>query len=104
MSHPLGSGNWGRVQRIDEGSEFSVHRIELKPGAEVSRQVEHGRAEHWVVAQGTACVAFGSERRQLQQSESILLRAGAVYQLQNTAEVPLQLIEIQTTANSRDLQ
>ena len=104
MSHPPASGNWGRVQGIDEGSEFSVHRIELKPGAEVSGQVERGRAERWVVAQGTACVAFGSERRQLQQSESILLRAGAVYQLQNTAEVPLQLIEIQTTANSRDLQ
>ena len=99
MSHPLGSGNWGRVQRIDEGSEFSVHRIELKPGAEVSRQVEHGRAEHWVVAQGTACVAFGNERRQLQQSELILLQAGAVYQLQNTAKVPLQLIE-----NSDDRQ
>lgn len=104
VSHPLGSGNWGRVQRIDEGSEFSVHRIELKPGAEVSRQVGHGRAEHWVVAQGTACVAFGNERRQLQQSESILLQAGAVYQLQNTAKVPLQLIEIQTSGGSPDLQ
>ena len=104
VSHPLGSGNWGRVQRIDEGSEFSVHRIELKPGAEVSRRVGYGRAEHWVVAQGTACVALGNERRQLQQSESILLQAGAVYQLQNTANVPLQLIEIQTSGGSSDLQ
>ena len=104
VSHPRGSGNWGRVRRIDEGSEYSVHRIELEPGAEVSRQVGHGRAEQWVVAQGTACVAFGNERRQLQQSESILLQAGAVYQLQNTANVPLQLIEIQTSGGSPDLQ
>ncbi len=104
LSHPAGSGNWGRVRRIDEGSEFSVNRIELEPGAEVSRLVGHDRTEHWVVAQGTACIAFGNERRQLQQSESILLQAGAVYQLQNTATVPLQLIEIQTTANSRGIQ
>ncbi len=104
MSHPLGSGNWGRVQRIDEGSRFSVHRIEIEPGAEVSRRIEHGRAEHWIVAQGTACIAYGNETRQLQPSESILLQAGAVYHLQNTAEVPLQLIEIQTIPNNRELQ
>jgi mannose-1-phosphate guanylyltransferase/mannose-1-phosphate guanylyltransferase/mannose-6-phosphate isomerase len=66
--------------------------------------VRHGRTEHWVVAQGTACIAFGNERRQLQQNESILLQAGDVYQLQNTATVPLQLIEIRKTADKRDLQ
>lgn len=104
MSHPPGGGDWGRITGIDEGAEISVNRIELEPGIEVSRQVGHGRAEHWVVAQGTACIAFGNERRQLQQSESILLQAGVVYQLQNTATVPLQLIEIRPTANSRDFQ
>jgi mannose-6-phosphate isomerase-like protein (cupin superfamily) len=104
MSHPSGSGDWGRVKGIDEVSEISMNRIELEPGTEVSRQVGHGRAERWVVAQGTACIAFGNERRQLQQSESILLQAGAVYQLQNTATVPLQLIEIRPIANSRDFQ
>jgi len=95
-SHPPDRSSWGWLQRVGEGEDFSVRRLEVNPGAEVLREVGQGRAEHWVVAQGTASIAFGNETKQLRQSESIHLHAGATYRLQNTAAVPLHLIEIQT--------
>ena len=106
-SHLPDRGSWGSVRRVEEDDQCAINRIEVNPGARVSRHVAPGRAEHWFIAQGIASIAFGDETKLLHQSESMHLQAGAVYHLQNMAAVPLHLIEIQTLASvarERELQ
>lgn len=86
---------WGKYDSIDAASRYQVKRITVKPGAKLSVQMHHHRAEHWVVVCGTASVTLDGETRLLCENESIYLPVGAVHALENPGKIPLELIEIQ---------
>lgn len=87
---------WGCYQSIDVGKRFQVKRITVNPGARLSSQMHHHRAEHWVVVEGTANVSVGEVTRLMQENESIYIPIGAVHRLENPGKVPLHLIEVQS--------
>jgi mannose-1-phosphate guanylyltransferase/mannose-6-phosphate isomerase len=87
---------WGNYRTIDGGGRFQVKRITVKPGARLSLQRHHHRAEHWVVVHGTAMVQLGDERRLLCENESVYIPIGTEHRLENPGKLPLQLIEVQS--------
>lgn len=89
---------WGKYDSIDAAQRYQVKRITVKPGAKLSVQMHHHRAEHWVVVCGTANVTLNGETRLLCENESIYLPVGAVHALENPGKIPLELIEVQVGA------
>lgn len=87
---------WGKYDSIDQGAQYQVKRITVNPGAKLSVQMHHHRAEHWVVVSGTAEVTKDQETLLLSENESIYLPIGCVHALKNPGKIPLELIEIQT--------
>ncbi len=87
---------WGSYDSIDNGERFQVKRIEVKPGASLSLQMHHHRAEHWIVVTGTALVQRGEEEIMLAENQSIYIPLGEKHRLTNPGKVPLQLIEVQS--------
>jgi mannose-1-phosphate guanylyltransferase/mannose-6-phosphate isomerase len=89
---------WGSYENLDLGEGFQVKRITVKPGAALSLQMHHHRAEHWIVVQGTARVTRGDEVLLLAENESTFVPVGAVHRLENPGTIPLELIEVQSGA------
>lgn len=87
---------WGKYDSIDHGERYQVKRITVKPGAKLSVQMHHHRAEHWIVVSGTAKVTNGTETFLLAENESTYIPVGAVHALENPGKVDLELIEVQT--------
>lgn len=87
---------WGSYDSIDMGERFQVKRITVKPGAALSLQKHHHRAEHWVIVSGTAEVTRNEEVFLVAENESTFLPLGAVHRLRNPGKVPLELIEVQS--------
>lgn len=87
---------WGSYDSIDMGERFQVKRITVKPGAALSLQKHHHRAEHWVIVSGTAEVTRNEEVFLLAENESTFLPLGAVHRLRNPGKTPLELIEVQS--------
>lgn len=87
---------WGSYDSIDMGDRFQVKRITVKPGAALSLQKHHHRAEHWVIVSGTAEVTRDEEVFLVAENESTFLPLGAVHRLRNPGKVPLELIEVQS--------
>lgn len=87
---------WGSYDSIDMGPRFQVKRIIVKPGAALSLQKHHHRAEHWVIVSGTAEVTRNDEVFLLTENESTFLPLGAVHRLRNPGKAPLELIEVQS--------
>ncbi len=87
---------WGWYDSIDEGSRFKVKRILVKPGASLSLQKHHHRAEHWIVVQGTAEITCGSEILLLKENQSTYIPLGEVHRLSNPGTIPLEIIEVQS--------
>lgn len=87
---------WGSYDSIDMGERFQVKRIVVKPGAALSLQKHHHRAEHWVVVSGTAEVTRDEEVFLLTENQSTYLPLGCVHRLRNTGKMPLELIEVQS--------
>lgn len=87
---------WGSYDSIDMGDRFQVKRITVKPGAALSLQKHHHRAEHWIIVSGTAEVTRNEEVFLLAENESTFLPLGAVHRLRNPGKVPLELIEVQS--------
>jgi mannose-1-phosphate guanylyltransferase/mannose-6-phosphate isomerase len=87
---------WGTYRRIDRGDRFQVKRIVVQPGARLSLQMHHHRAEHWIVVSGTARVTRDGEAFLLRENESTFIRAGQTHRLENPGRVPLHLIEVQS--------
>jgi mannose-1-phosphate guanylyltransferase/mannose-6-phosphate isomerase len=56
IHHAVVHRPWGTYEGIDSGPRFQVKRIVVNPGAKLSLQMHHHRAEHWIVVQGTALV------------------------------------------------
>ena len=87
---------WGWYDSIDSGSRFQVKRIMVKPGATLSLQKHHHRAEHWIVVRGTAEVTNGDQVILLSENQSTYIPLGQVHRLANPGKVPLEIIEVQS--------
>ena len=87
---------WGNYETLDETSRFKVKRIIVNPGAQLSLQMHHHRAEHWVVVKGTAKVTCGEETLILTEDQSNYIPLGTLHRLENPGVIPLEIIEIQT--------
>ena len=87
---------WGYYDSIDFGERFQVKRLVVKPGAKLSLQMHHHRAEHWVVVSGTAEVTNGDQSLMLKENESTYIPIGATHSLANPGEIPLEIIEVQS--------
>ncbi|NYS60317.1 mannose-1-phosphate guanylyltransferase/mannose-6-phosphate isomerase [Vreelandella salicampi] len=87
---------WGCYRGIDLGERHQVKRITVKPGAQLSLQMHYHRAEHWIVASGTAKVTCGDRTFLLRENESTYIPMGETHRLENPGKVPLQLIEVQS--------
>ncbi|MCU8104650.1 mannose-1-phosphate guanylyltransferase/mannose-6-phosphate isomerase [Shewanella sp. SM101] len=87
---------WGKYDSIDNGDRFQVKRITVKPGAKLSVQMHHHRAEHWIVVSGTAKVTNGDKDILLTENQSTYIPVGVVHSLENPGKVPLELIEVQS--------
>jgi mannose-1-phosphate guanylyltransferase len=87
---------WGKFDTIDRGERYQVKRITVKPGAKLSVQMHHHRAEHWVVVSGTARVTNGEKVFLLSENESTYIPIGVVHALENPGKVELELIEVQS--------
>jgi mannose-1-phosphate guanylyltransferase/mannose-6-phosphate isomerase len=89
---------WGWYDSIDSGPRFQVKRIMVKPGAALSLQKHHHRAEHWIVVSGTAEVTCGDKKILLTENQSTYIPLGEVHRLANPGKVPLEIVEVQSGA------
>ena len=89
---------WGYYDSIDAGSRFQVKRIVVNPGAALSLQMHHHRAEHWIVVRGTARVTRGDETFLVAENESTYIPIGTRHRLENPGKVALEIIEVQSGA------
>ena len=87
---------WGHYDSVDFGERDQVKRIYVKPGAKLSVQMHHHRAEHWIVVKGTAKVTRDDETFLVAENESVYLPIGAVHALENPGKIGIELIEVQT--------
>lgn len=87
---------WGWYDSIDNGPRHQVKRIMVKPGASLSLQMHHHRAEHWIVVSGTAEVTNGDQVTMLTENQSTYIPLGQVHRLRNPGKVPLEIIEVQS--------
>jgi mannose-1-phosphate guanylyltransferase/mannose-6-phosphate isomerase len=81
---------------VDAGPRFQVKRIVVKPGATLSLQMHHHRAEHWIVVSGTAKVTRGETTYLLSENESTFIPLGTTHRLENPGRVDLEMIEVQS--------
>jgi mannose-1-phosphate guanylyltransferase / mannose-6-phosphate isomerase len=89
---------WGSYDGIEKGERFQVKRIVVDPGAALSLQMHHHRAEHWIVVRGTARVTRGEETFLLSENESTYIPVGTKHRLENPGKIPLEIIEVQSGA------
>ncbi|MCI0439099.1 MAG: mannose-1-phosphate guanylyltransferase/mannose-6-phosphate isomerase [Chloroflexi bacterium] len=87
---------WGSFETVDIGPRFQVKRLTVNPGAALSLQMHHHRAEHWVVVKGTAKVSRGNETFLLTENQSTYVSVGTPHRLENPGSIPLELIEVQS--------
>lgn len=87
---------WGSYDSIDSGERFQVKRLTVKPGAEMSLQLHHHRAEHWIVVAGTARITRGDETFLLEENQSTYIPLGAKHRIANPGKIPLHIIEVQS--------
>lgn len=89
---------WGWYESLVVGKRFQVKRIHVQPGAALSLQSHHHRAEHWIVVEGTAKVTVDDQVKLVSENQSVYIPLGAVHRMENPGKVPLTLIEVQTGA------
>ncbi|MFQ3190388.1 MAG: mannose-1-phosphate guanylyltransferase [Paraglaciecola sp.] len=87
---------WGIYDSIDNGERYQVKRITVKPGAKLSVQMHHHRAEHWIVVSGTAKVTNGDKTFLVTENESTYIPIGQIHALENPGVLPLDMIEVQS--------
>ena len=87
---------WGAYEGVDAGERFQVKRITVNPGASLSLQKHHHRAEHWIVVKGTAKVTCGNDILLLTENQSTYIPLGEVHRLENPGQIPLEIIEVQS--------
>jgi len=87
---------WGSYDSIDSGERFQVKRLMIKPGAVLSLQLHHHRAEHWIVVAGTAQITRGEEVFLLEENQSTYIPLGVKHRVENPGKIPLHIIEVQS--------
>ena len=87
---------WGSYEGVDAGERFQVKRIVVNPGAALSLQMHHHRAEHWIVVKGTARVTCGDKEFLLSENHSTYIPIGQKHRLENPGSIPLEIIEVQS--------
>jgi mannose-1-phosphate guanylyltransferase/mannose-6-phosphate isomerase len=87
---------WGSYVSVDSGPRFQVKRIFVNPGAALSLQMHHHRAEHWIVVRGTAEVTCGENVFLLSENQSTYIPLGTRHRLANPGKLPLEIIEVQS--------
>lgn len=93
---PMDHRPWGHFQSLAMGDRFQVKRIVVKPGAALSLQSHHHRAEHWIVVEGTAKVTIEGKVQLVTENQSVYIPLGAQHRMENPGKVPMTLIEVQT--------
>jgi mannose-1-phosphate guanylyltransferase/mannose-6-phosphate isomerase len=87
---------WGSYDSIESGERYQVKRLTVKPGASMSLQLHHHRAEHWIVVSGTARITRNDEVFLLEENQSTYIPLGAKHRIENPGKIPLHLIEVQS--------
>jgi mannose-1-phosphate guanylyltransferase / mannose-6-phosphate isomerase len=87
---------WGSYDSLENGLRFQVKRLSVKAGAELSLQLHHHRAEHWIVVSGTARITRGDEVFLLEENQSTYIPLGVKHRIENPGKIPLQIIEVQS--------
>jgi len=87
---------WGSYDSIDFGDRFQVKRLTVKPGASMSLQLHHHRAEHWIVVSGTARITRGEEVFLLEENQSTYIPIGTRHRIENPGKIVLHMIEVQS--------
>jgi mannose-1-phosphate guanylyltransferase / mannose-6-phosphate isomerase len=87
---------WGSYDSIDNGHRFQVKRLTIKPGAQISLQLHHHRAEHWIVVSGTARITCGERIFLLEENQSTFIPIGERHRIENPGKIPLHIIEVQS--------
>jgi mannose-1-phosphate guanylyltransferase/mannose-6-phosphate isomerase len=87
---------WGSYDSIDNGHRFQVKRLTIKPGAQLSLQLHHHRAEHWIVVSGTAKITCGEKCFLLEENQSTYIPIGVKHCIENPGKIPLHIIEVQS--------
>jgi len=93
---PVDHRPWGHFETLVLGDRFQVKRIVVKPGAALSLQSHHHRAEHWIVVEGTAKVTIDKDVKLISENQSVYIPLGAVHRMENPGKVDMVLIEVQT--------
>ncbi|MCU7848908.1 MAG: mannose-1-phosphate guanylyltransferase/mannose-6-phosphate isomerase [Candidatus Thiodiazotropha sp. (ex Lucinoma kastoroae)] len=96
ISHVRVYRPWGNYETVDECDRFKVKRIVVDPGASLSLQQHHHRAEHWVVVKGTAKITKGDKEMMLTEDQSVYIPLGTRHRLENPGLIPLEIVEVQT--------
>ena len=94
--HKKGFRPWGFYLSILKDKKWQVKIIHINPGAKLSLQMHHHRAEHWVVLKGTAKVQINNEKLILRKNESTYIPLGSKHRLSNPGKTPLEIIEVQS--------
>jgi mannose-1-phosphate guanylyltransferase/mannose-6-phosphate isomerase len=87
---------WGSYDSIENGHRFQVKRLKVKPGATLSLQMHHHRAEHWIVVSGTARITRGEDVFLLEENQSTYIPIGVKHRIENPGKIPLHIIEVQS--------
>jgi mannose-1-phosphate guanylyltransferase/mannose-6-phosphate isomerase len=87
---------WGSYDSLEIGNRFEVKRLTVKPGGQLSLQLHHHRAEHWVVVSGTARITRGEETFILEENQSTYIPVGVKHRIENPGRIPLHVIEVRS--------
>lgn len=87
---------WGSYDSLESGPRFQVKRLKVKPGATLSLQMHHHRAEHWIVVAGTARITRAEEEFLLEENQSTYIPVGVKHRIENPGMIPLEIIEVQS--------
>jgi mannose-1-phosphate guanylyltransferase len=87
---------WGSYDGITEGERWQVKTIVVNPGASLSLQMHHHRAEHWIVVKGTAVVEKDGSQELVGENQSTYIPLGCRHRLSNPGKIPVELIEVQS--------
>jgi mannose-1-phosphate guanylyltransferase/mannose-6-phosphate isomerase len=87
---------WGSYDSLENGQRFQVKLLKVKPGAQLSLQLHHHRAEHWIIVSGTARITRGDEVFLLEENQSTYIPLGVKHRIENPGKIPLHIIEVQS--------
>jgi mannose-1-phosphate guanylyltransferase/mannose-6-phosphate isomerase len=89
---------WGSYDSLENGHRFQVKSLKVKPAGQLSLQLHHHRAEHWIVVSGTARITRGEEVFLLEENQSTYIPLGVKHRIENPGKIPLHIIEVQSGA------